>query len=194
MYFGFCTPEGYGGSLLTRLSDDGRVRIVRKSPLEPVSDILCQELFEALDANPPRRLFIDGLDTLVAGLIDQSRVASFVAAINAELASRGVTTVASATSGDLFGAVPDAPAGTWGLVDSIVLLRSHERDGGLNRSLAVTKSVQGAAGGAVHAYRIDDSGFSIGAPSEQRGTSNRAAARARRTGSRPAAPKPRGGA
>jgi circadian clock protein KaiC len=110
------------------------------SPAENIPEALVSEMLDIIDSQGIQRLFIDGLDDILAMLFDPDRVHGFFAVVANVLRQRGITTVfamemRSAAPGS--GAIPRI--GVSETTDNIICLRSHEQDAQLVRSLSILK-------------------------------------------------------
>ncbi|MGI8551402.1 MAG: RAD55 family ATPase [Dehalococcoidia bacterium] len=171
MYFGFNeTPprllekaQGIGLDL-ERPVHNGTIEIIWQPLLEEVFDALAQRLLESVHRHKPRRLVVDGLDSLLYSAIYPDRAARFVSALTNELRGLDVTTLFSVGTSTLFGpeiAVSLPSAGTE--LDNIIFLRYVELRSQLHRLMSILKVRESAYDPAIREFQISEQGIAMDA-------------------------------
>lgn len=174
-----CAKGDLLGYDLSKLAKAGRVELMWRRPSEQVLDEVGYELLRAVDRIRARRVLIDGL----AGIKNAShpaRFPGFFAALTDALAERGVTTLITEETRELFVQEVEVPtSGVSAIFHNILFMRNVESDGSLSRLLAVMKTRDAAADRRPYEYEITGRGlrtirpFAGGASAVARGVNPR---------------------
>jgi circadian clock protein KaiC len=148
VYFGFyerpeailakCQRVGIGG--LKEGVERGLAQLVWHRPVEGVVDELGESLLDVLQTTQPQRLFLDGMDGFERAADFPERMSHVYGAIAQELERRGVTTVYSTETRELFASAIEVPIhGLSAATQNIMLLRHIEHRAAMLRVLAILK-------------------------------------------------------
>ncbi len=140
---------------------DGRATLLWWEPVEYYLEGLAEELFHHVRRSRPRRIFIDGLGTLMAGAVYQDRLPTFLASIYDELMRCGATLVTSLQELD-GGNFPKATA-LPPVAHNLILLTEEEAGHELRRQLWVRHMRNSGCDTQGRRYLIEDSGLRVDA-------------------------------
>jgi circadian clock protein KaiC len=140
----------------------GKLELVWHKYSEQVIDKLGYELLELVDKRGIKRLFIDGLVGFNEVIYPQ-RVPSFFAVLTEELARRGVTTLISEETRELFVRNVEIPtSGTSATFENIIFLRLTVANPMLGRLVSVMKTRDANHSKLSYAYEMfDDRGLVV---------------------------------
>jgi circadian clock protein KaiC len=170
LHFGFFeTPQALMararrfGLSIEAARDHGVLDLVWQPPSEQPPDQLAERLLAAVRRDSTSRLFIDGAVGFEQVSDDRRRLGRFFAALSRELSSRGVTTVVSEETRQLFVrdvAIPiEGVSAVW---QNILFLRTVECEAELRRVLVVLKTRVGAHDPGLYQFTIGPRGFELG--------------------------------
>jgi circadian clock protein KaiC len=148
-----------------------RLHITWERPIEGVLDALAERLLGLLRETGATRLCIDGLHSLFRTVDFPDRMRAVSAALSEQLATLGVTTVYTLETSEFVGAegapiripIDDLSA----ISHNIVLLRTLEREGRFDRTLAIMKMRDSDYDRSIRELTITDHGIVL-APAEPR--------------------------
>ncbi|MGD0676061.1 MAG: ATPase domain-containing protein [Polyangiaceae bacterium] len=168
IYLGFSeTPEelvrkaqGTGLDLQPYLKK-GLVHMLWHPPATGVVDDIVSKLLDAIKSRGATHLFIDGLDGLRSAMWFPEREQRFFDALFNELRTRGVTTVLSEETRDLFGAEIAVPSRLVGSLDNVVFLRHVELRAQLCRLVSVVKRREGPSSPSLREFAISERGITV---------------------------------
>ena len=116
----------------------GAITLLHFEPTELAPDLVAQQLLDAINAKPTRRVVIDSLGPLLRVL--EKRAPSFVAALAAQFYSAGITSLILHEINPFVGFqinLTDTPIA--GLGENLIMLQQQEMQGVLRRLLAVVR-------------------------------------------------------
>jgi circadian clock protein KaiC len=126
------------------------------------TDRIGESIIEQAKKRKIRRLFIDGLGLFKAGAAAQDRVPGFVAALTSQLRARGVTTILSESTIELFGSSISPPAARIAVrADNIIFLRYVELRSQLHRLISIVKERGSKCDSSIREFVISDDGIDV---------------------------------
>jgi circadian clock protein KaiC len=169
LYFGFYEPPpallvsaSQIGLDLRRFVAEGLIETVWQPPLENVLDVLVVRLFEAVRRRKVERVFIDGLNGLLAGIAYPERLDRVLVGIATELRARGVTAYMTSERGDVIGPIVALPEnGSASIVDNVILLRHVELRSQLYRLISILKMRSSGYDAAIREFEITGQGIRV---------------------------------
>ncbi len=146
---------------LGKMVEDGTAQVRRIPPFDLIPDHLAWELLRSVDDGGVRRVVIDGLDTLLAGLEGSGRTEAFLAALMFGLAGRNVTTIVTAelprTGGtDLLGTYERI-----GVFDNVITLQYVELRSELHRLISILEVRESDFDPAIREFTISEGGLHV---------------------------------
>lgn len=170
LYFGFyerpeailakCQRVGIGG--LKEGVDRGLARLMWHRPVEGVLDELGESLIQAVRAGRPQRLFLDGMEGFERAADFRERLSHVYSAIAQELERRGITTLYSTETRELFARTIEVPInGLSAVTQNIILLRHIEHRAAMLRVLAILKVRDDDYDARMREFRITDDGLRL---------------------------------
>lgn len=169
LYFGFFEPpprliqkaQSIGINLDEHIEND-RLELVWQPPLERYLDSLAEQILEKVrkEKGSGMRLFIDGLSGFRSACIYPERLPRFLSAFMNQLRVNDITTILSEEL-PLFDHASANPTCLEHVVESILLLKTIERDDHMLRKLAIMKMQESAFDSAIREFSITTSGFEI---------------------------------
>lgn len=141
----------------------GLLDITWQAPVESIVDVLADRLLTAIQRKGIRRLCIDSVNGFqTAGDDYPDRISEVFTAITDELERRGVTTLYTAESQDLFGLNIQAPVtGLSGVTQNMLLLRHIETQAQFRRLISILKLRDCAHDPSAREFRIIESGIVV---------------------------------
>jgi circadian clock protein KaiC len=169
--------------------DRGEVEILWQPQSENVQDALAHRLLNAIACRGVKRLFLDGLGGFIEASIEPGRISRFFAVLANELRARGVTTLYTMETRDLFGTGIEMPvSGMSSLLENLIALRYVEYRSRSRRLLSVLKVRDSDFDANLREFVITDQGIALAGNFE--GAEEVLSGFARdRTSSRPSAPE-----
>jgi len=150
------------GSDFSRHLRDGLIEVIWQPPLELIADALAERLLAAIRARGARLLFIDGIGAVKDAVIYPERTVPFLGALCNELRARGVTTILSDETRDLFGPELELPvSGLGALIDNLIVLRHVELRARLHRLVSVLKARTGPRDPNLREFAIGKRGIDV---------------------------------
>ncbi len=149
---------GFG---LGKMVDEGTQQIWRVPPFDLIPDHLAWELLRSVDDTGARRLVIDGLDTLLAGLEGSGRAEPFLAALMIGLAARNVTTVVTAELPRVIGSDPLGAYERIGIFDNVITLQYVEMRSELHRLVSILEVRESDFDSAIREFTISEGGLHV---------------------------------
>ncbi|HYN87210.1 MAG TPA: ATPase domain-containing protein, partial [Ardenticatenaceae bacterium] len=140
----------------------GMIEVVWRPPVETTLDRLGHELLTAVSQRQVQRLFIDGLDGFQQAAFYTERLAPFLTALSNELRGRGITTIFTVETGELFDptiAVPVSDVSA--AVDNILVVRTVQRGARLHRLIAIMKMRASRYDTTMREFLLTDRGIEI---------------------------------
>jgi circadian clock protein KaiC len=140
----------------------GLIDFVWQPPVEGVIDVLAQRLLQTVERLKARRLFLDGIQGFEVAAEFPERIRDAFSALVEELERRGVTTLYTVETRDLFGPNIEVPLfGISATTQNIVLLRHVELHAQLFRMISILKLRDSNYDSTIREFRITDRGISV---------------------------------
>ena len=151
------------GIKLGDLIDQGHFEILWHPPTEDILDALGNRLLEIVRRRGVKRLVIDGLLGLREIAADRPhRIGRFLTALANELRVLKVTTLYTAETRNLIGAIIEGPTiGLSTIAENLILLRYVEMRSQLRRLISVVKIRDSDFDSSLREFRITSTGFEI---------------------------------
>jgi circadian clock protein KaiC len=174
LHFGFYeTPArliGRGDQIgldFSRHVASGTIEIIWQPAVENLLDALAERLLALVRRQQVRRLTIDGFNALRESAIYPERVGPFFEALTNELSARGVTTIFSVETRELFGPEVEPPfTAVSESVDNIIFLRHVELRSHLYRLISILETRESSHDSAIREFTITDHGIDVAATFE----------------------------
>jgi circadian clock protein KaiC len=142
--------------------EKGLIDFVWQPPVEGVIDVLAQRLLETVQRLSARRLFLDGIQGFEVAAEFPERIRDAFSALVEELERRGVTTLYTVETRDLFGPRIEVPLfGISATTQNILLLRHVELNAQLYRMISILKLRDSAYDSTIREFRITERGISV---------------------------------
>jgi circadian clock protein KaiC len=167
LYFGFFERPDILRAKARRLgllSGRGKkaVDVLWQPPYEGLIDELAEMLLEKIDSTGATRLCIDGLVGFKESADYPPRIGGFFSALRHELTARGVTTVITEETRELFVRDISIPApGVSAVFDNIIFVRLVEENGRLDRLISIMKTRDSDHDHALRRFQITDGGVRV---------------------------------
>ncbi|WP_309139699.1 ATPase domain-containing protein [Siccirubricoccus sp. G192] len=140
--------------------DRGEIEILWQPQAESLQDALAHRLLDAVGRRGVRRLFLDGLGGFIEASVEPGRISRFFAVLANELRARGVTTLYSMETRDLFGSGVEMPVtGMSSLLENLIVLRYVEYRSRSRRLLSVLKVRDSDFDANLREFAITDRGI-----------------------------------
>ena len=175
MYFGFYEPPprliekaDQVGIPLEKYVKSGDIELTWQPPLEHMLDALAETLLEKIreNAEPRRRLFIDGIEGFRAASVYPDRMPRFLSALCNQLRMYDVTALIAEELA-LFQPQIDMPNPELAkVVETVILLRYVELRSQLYRLISIMKMRESRYDTAIRQFQIKDSGLEVAASFE----------------------------
>jgi circadian clock protein KaiC len=171
LHFGFCEmPRRFRlkaariGINLDCLVEQGHLELLWQPPTEAILDALGNRLIEAVRRRRVRRLVIDGLLGFEEAAAHQPhRICRFLTALANEFRVLNVTTIYTAETRNIIGAVIDYPTVILSsIAENLILLRYVEISSQLRRLLSVVKMRNSDFDPSLRGFRITAAGIELG--------------------------------
>jgi circadian clock protein KaiC len=147
---------------LEAMENSGALHVIWNPTTPGLIDKLGYALLNVVEEKGIRRVFIDSLSGMGRVAADKSRIHDLLAALMAELRTRGVTTMASWETQTLLGSEIDAPASDLsGIVDNLLLIRFARKGSELKRELFILKIRDSAYDPSLMEVAIGDFGVAV---------------------------------
>jgi circadian clock protein KaiC len=143
---------------------DPAVTIMDCSPVDLHVDELVYELLHAIDTTGARRIVIDSLNDVMAGVTDPTRIREFSYSLVQRLARAGISLMVTLESPDLFRITRLSELGMSHMADNVVLLQHLHSGHEMKRALTVLKTRGASHTSAVREFRITSEGIALGEP------------------------------
>lgn len=168
IYFGFYEPSepliekaGNVGIPLRKYYDNEMIEVIWQPPLEHLLDALAEQLFNLINKNNAKRVFIDGLEGFKSATVYPERMGAFLAAVTNELRALGVTAIFSDETNifkeDIAMPVKELAA----VIENVIVLRFVELRSQLYRMISVLKARESAYDSSIRQFSIEDDGIKI---------------------------------
>jgi len=140
----------------------GTVEFLWQPTTEGILDAVGARVLAAIRARKAKRLFVDGMDGLRQIAFAPERMIPFFSALAHECRGQEVTTLYTAETHRVVGPELEAPPmGISTVIETLILLRFTEVQGGLHRMISVLKVRDGAHDSLLRDFTISDKGFQI---------------------------------
>ncbi|HEY7070479.1 MAG TPA: ATPase domain-containing protein [Acidimicrobiales bacterium] len=153
----------YGWSL-----SDPDITIMDWSPVDLHVDQFVYELLDGIERTGARRVVIDSLNDVMAGVADPTRTRELSYSLVQRLARAGVSLMMTLESADLFRVTQLSELGMSHMADNVVLLQHVHSGEEMKRALTVLKTRGASHTSAVREFRITSDGIALGAPIDAR--------------------------
>lgn len=147
---------------LRGFEERGLLTLSYVSPIELSTDRFLDQARRQLERVGARRAVLDSLTSLGLGVVSTRRFNELVYAMAKHLRALGVTFTMNMEIADLLGSAQLSGHGISFVADNVVLLKYIERDGRLERGIAVLKSRGVAHATDVRTLRVKPSGLEVG--------------------------------
>ncbi len=138
------------------------VRLLWHRPVEGVIDVLGERLLDAVEELGARRLCLDGIHGFENAVDDPSRVREVMSALTDDLERRGVTTVYTVETPDLFGPRIQIPVdGVSPITHNVILFRHVEMDAELHRLISILKVRDSDYDPGLREFRVTSEGIVV---------------------------------
>jgi circadian clock protein KaiC len=151
--------EGFGWSL-----SDPAITIMDCSPVDLHVDQFAYELLDTIERTGARRIVIDSLNDLMAGVADPARTRELSYSLVQRLARAGISLMMTLESPDLFRITRLSELGMSHIADNVVLLQHVHSGEEMKRALTVLKTRGASHASAVREFRITSDGIALGEP------------------------------
>jgi len=131
--------SGFGWDL-KEMERGGALRLLYTPPVELDVDRFAAELQDAIAKTGARRVVIDSVVDLETGASSDRRYTEFVYSLVSFFKSRGITSLLTSETPDLFGSVRLTDSGVSVVADNVVLLRYVEMNSAITRAISVLKA------------------------------------------------------
>lgn len=150
------------GMDLGRMVKEGTVHLQWLPPLEVIPDKIAWELLELVESTGAKRLVIDGIDRMTAGLETSSRVQPFLAALAAVLRGRDITTILTHELPRMAGISMDGGYEQLGAtIDNIITLQYVELRSELHRLISILKVRDSDFDPSIREFTISEGGLHV---------------------------------
>jgi len=134
-----CRIAGGFGWDLKEMQHGGTLRLLYTRPVELDIDRFAAELQDAVAETGARRVVIDSVLDLEAAASSEGRYKEYVYSLVSSLKNRGITSLMTSETPDLFGSVRLTDSGVSVVADNVILLRYVEMGSRLTRAISVLK-------------------------------------------------------
>jgi circadian clock protein KaiC len=155
--------ESFGWSL-----SDPAMTIMDRSPVDLHVDEFAYDLLDAIEQTGARRVVIDSLNDLMAGVVDPTRTRELSYSLVQRLARAGVSLMMTIESPDLFRITRLTELGMSHIADNVVLLQHVHSGQEMKRALTVLKTRGASHTSAVREFSITSDGIALGKPIDAR--------------------------
>lgn len=142
--------------------DSGLLHLQWQAPLELSVDLLAEQIDEFVQKHRIKRLFLDGIEGLVQGLLYPERIATFLTAFTVLLRARGVTMLISEELPLFTSGIESRAFSVSAIVENVVVLRYFEIESELRRLISVMKLRESRYDRTIREFEISDAGLHIG--------------------------------
>jgi circadian clock protein KaiC len=151
--------DSFGWSL-----SDPAMTIMDRSPVDLHVDELVYELLDAIDTTRARRIVIDSLNDILAGVTDTTRTREFSYSLVQRLARAGISLMVTLESRELFRITQLSELAMSHMADNVVLLQHLHSGHEMKRALTVLKTRGASHTSAVREFNITSEGIALGEP------------------------------
>jgi circadian clock protein KaiC len=149
--------SSYGWSL-----SDPAITIMDRSPVDLHIDEFVYELLDAVDETGARRIVIDSLNDVMAGVADETRTREFGYSLVQRFAHAGISLMLTLESPELFRITRLSELAMSHMADNVVLLQHLHSGHDMKRALTVLKTRGASHASAVREFRITSEGITLG--------------------------------
>jgi circadian clock protein KaiC len=150
------------------LSDPG-ITIMDRSPVDLHIDELVYDLLDVIEETGARRIVIDSLNDVMAGVADETRTREFSYSLVQRLARAGVSLMVTLESPELFRITRLSELAMSHMADNVVLLQHLHCSQEMKRALTVLKTRGASHTSAVREFRITSEGITLCDPLDVEG-------------------------
>jgi circadian clock protein KaiC len=145
------------------LTDPG-ITIMHCSPVDLHVDEFVYSLLDAIDKTGARRIVIDSLNDLMAGVADPTRTREFSYSLVQRLARAGISLMATLEAPELFKITRLSELAMSHMADNVVLLQHLHSGHEMKRALTVLKTRGASHTSSVRQFHITSEGIALGDP------------------------------
>jgi circadian clock protein KaiC len=145
------------------LTDPG-ITIMHCSPVDLHVDEFVYSLLDAIDKTGARRIVIDSLNDLMAGVADPTRTREFSYSLVQRLARAGISLMATLEAPELFKITRLSELAMSHMADNVVLLQHLHSGHEMKRALTVLKTRGASHTSSVREFHITSEGIALGDP------------------------------
>ena len=131
--------SGFGWDL-KEMEREGMLRLLYLPPVELDIDKFAADLQHAIGETGATRVVIDSVLDLETAAASKSRYTEYMYSLVSFFKSRGITSLLTSETPDLFGSVRLSDSGVSVVADNVVLLRYVEMDSAITRAISVLKA------------------------------------------------------
>jgi circadian clock protein KaiC len=142
-------------------SDDPRVQIMYRSPVDIYIDEWVHELLGIVDSTGARRVLLDSLGDLRVAAPDETRFKEFLYSLTQRLSRQGINLFMTFELADLFETKSLSDSAVSHLSDNVILLNYFKAEGSVNRAISVIKSRASGHDPHMRQFTIDEKGITI---------------------------------
>jgi circadian clock protein KaiC len=143
---------------------DPAVTIMNRSPVDVHIDEIVYGLLEAIDGTGARRIVIDSLNDVMAGVADPTRTREFSYSLVQRLARVGISLMVTLESPELFRITRLSQLSMSHMADNVLLLQHLHSGHDMKRALTVLKTRGASHTSSVREFCITSEGISLGDP------------------------------
>jgi circadian clock protein KaiC len=151
--------DGFGWSL-----SDPAVTVLNRTPVDLHIDEFVYDLLAAVDRAGARRVVVDSVNDLMAGVADPTRTREFSYSLVQRLARAGVSLMATLETPQLFRITQLSDMSMSHMADNVVLLQHLYSGHEMKRALTVLKTRGGSHTSSVREFHITSEGIALGEP------------------------------
>jgi circadian clock protein KaiC len=141
---------------------DPAMTIMDRSPVDLHVDEFAYDLLDAIEQTGARRVVIDSLNDLMAGVVDPTRSRELSYSLVQRLTRAGVSLMMTLESPDLFRITRLTELGMSHIADNVVLLQHVHSGEEMKRALTVLKTRGASHTSAVREFWITSDGIALG--------------------------------
>jgi circadian clock protein KaiC len=150
------------GLHLRQGAEDGTLNIHWIPSLELIPDRIAWQILDLVDRSEAKRLVIDGLDGIIAGMAGSTRIRSLITALMTAVRARGVTTIATHDLPRVTSPTMDDSYERLGAaIDNIVTLQYVELRSELHRLISILKVRESDFDPSIREFTISEGGLHV---------------------------------
>ena len=143
-------------------SDDPRIEIMYRSPVDIYIDEWVHDLLAIVDRTGAKRVLLDSLVDLRLAAPDATRFKEFMYSLTQRFSRLGINLLMTYELADLFDTRSLSDNAVSHLADNVIMLNYYKDEGSVNRSISVIKSRGSGHDPHMRQFTIDGKGITIG--------------------------------